>query len=322
MRILYGGKHACVSLPSATADTIEEGFLMAFDIEIHDTVSVKVPQAAGSGDPEGVGHTRIEVSLPSKANVAVKASNRDLDLLVVKKDNPRFGHLRTRLLLWLLGLSGDEAAILPSRRPLVRRMLGGTSTYVEVQALALPAKPEAADRLRSGGIEMTEVRYDLDSGEGFQFNLPDGEQLNMEPDDGSYSMAWTTALPLTALIPRLEEFLRSDPHGELTIFTGGERRVSSDESSRSLLESVLSAPAAPAFWRLDTDDVTLTWEAHDEGEILGQPGLLGIIADEFNGTDIQALLENTATPLIGAEAPLLVARCSEAAKRRQLLAAG
>jgi hypothetical protein len=200
-------------------------------------------------------------------------------------------------------------------------MLGSTSDYVYVISLALLDEPEAADTLPAEA-DMTEERYEIAGGEGIQFSLADGERLNLEPRDSYYSMAWTTALPLTTLIPRLQELLRGGVDGELTVFANNETGPPERGLARDLLGRVLERSAPASFWRLDADDLTLTWEARTEADTVGQPGLLGVIADGFKTAEVQELLQATATPLLGARASVLVEQCAEAVQGSHLLTAG
>lgn len=246
-------------------------------------------------------------------------SQRDLDLLVVQKGKPSPRHGRSRLALRILGLSGQGSSrVVPSRHPTVRRALATTRVYVDVVPLALPAEPEASDTFATlAATSMNEERYEVEGGEGIQFDLLDGERLNMESREGYYSMAWTTALPLEALVPRLHEFLGPEADALAVMVVAGDEGENGEG-----LDSVLSvSEQRPSFWRLETSQLTLTWEAYDTA-IEGEPGLLGVIADEFSAPMMQRLLEATATPLIGAESSELVERCAMAAQRRHPLATG
>jgi hypothetical protein len=287
----------------------------------HDRVPINVPVDVEAHIPF---KPRVVTGLeqPGKTSAAVKASQGDGDLIVIQTGEPKAADLRSRALLRILGLPQDPVQLRSSGSSLVRRSLGTVKRYVEVITLALPVEPEAADTLRSAGIQMTESSYETSGGEALQFDFGDGERLNIEPREDSYSIAWTTALPLATLISRLEEFVPDDKPGNLTLFAGDEYRTLSDAFGRKLLDAILQTPTLPAFWRLDMDDMTVAWESHPESPIPGQPGLLGVIAGEFNPDYAQKLLEHTATPLIGAQAPPIVARCAETARRHRPLAAG
>jgi hypothetical protein len=245
--------------------------------------------------------------------------HRDLDVRLVQRLDPErhpdrasSGVRRTKAMLRVLGLSGrGTSSMQPSASPYVQRLALRLRRFVHVEPLAVSATNRWVEVSEVGEDAMKPEYYDVDGRQAVQFDLSETEHLNVEPYEGYFSMAWSSQLPLSSLLLRVIDRLRSDTVGELTVQKGEGFEVAWEGSDlRAGLASLISYEDATEFWRLDAGDQTLTWERSSEPDQI--PNLMGLISDRFDPSEIQALLALTATASVGEHARELVSGALEA----------
>jgi len=269
--------------------------------------------------------------------IAIRDLDQDRDLLIVQTRGLEgkwpVGRIRARL----LGLSGPGTSqVLASGNFIVRRLVGGLEPFVQTRLLALPTSAELADAVRvRADPDMIPRRYEAEGQEALQFDIAAGERLNVEPAEGFFSMAWSTALPVETLLQRLEAFLPESARARLTVgVDDGFEEIS--EPASLAVHRLLESGDGPGFWRLDLPDRTITWELRGAPsvEYAAPPpipdappqGLMGFMAEVFDPDYMARLIEATATPMIGANVGSLLSECSSAIMAahvsRDALAAG
>jgi hypothetical protein len=258
----------------------------------------------------------IMPTLESPKNLARRLANRDSDrqrdLLVVQTHGLHAAQRAIRFRLRLLGLSGPGTSHLhASDRFIVRRLVASLARFVEIRPLARPASTLRADAVcMPREANVTREPYEVEDGEALQLDVAQGERLNVEPAEGGFSMAWTTALPATTMLQRLERLLPESAGAELTVGVADGFEETTEPVSHAL-GRLTEAVEEPGFWRLDLDDRTLTWERSDTPPFAGgpAPGLMGFIGEVFDANYMAHLIGATATPMIGANVAMLLAQC-------------
>jgi hypothetical protein len=250
-------------------------------------------------------------------SIAIRTRKHEDDLLIIQTRKLGTTKPSMRLRLRLLGLSGLGTSHLhPSSSAFVRRLIVPLrkSQLVEIHPLALPASTLPADpNCVTLETDVAQTPYDAEGHGALQLTVGQGERLNVEPADGYFSMAWTTALPVVALLRRLEVLL--DPAAPVELTIGVDHGFqTTDSPTASAIERLIDAQDDVGFWRLDLEDRTLTWERDETPPMSGGPalGLMGFIGDAFDAGYMENLITATATPMIGANAQTLLTRCDDA----------
>ena len=159
-----------------------------------------------------------------------------------------------------------------------------------------------------GELNLTPQPYEAEGHTALQFNVADGERLNVEPGESFFSIAWTTALPLAALLQRSERLLPEDANADLTLGVANGFEEMSEPVS-SALRHILRVPEEEP----DSGVLTSLIEALPGSEErvrthekLPPPGRMGFIGEVFDPDYLQILIQTTATPAIGASVGSLV----------------
>lgn len=111
---------------------------------------------------------------------------------------------------------------------------------------------------------------------------PDEHPLIVEPGE-PYSVFWTSDRSLSAFLDCVDAYASVDAD---TVLYTDENPTNELYSYEEVKDRIASE--SPQFFRLNTEDLDITWERKPNGMVL-----IGIIANEFLPSDIEYLYQET-----------------------------
>ena len=163
-------------------------------------------------------------------------------------------------------------------------------------------------------IDVTQLDYQIAGREAHCFGFDEDEFLRVELYDGYFSMHWTTALPLAAVVRRVQPPLRGAT-GQAIVFDEQTHRHE-ELRIRDAVDLILDDAAALSFARLELPELTLVWEqaAVSDGAVVAGRGELALLARVFDEDACVRALRNTATSRVAREATALIERVAYVAQ--------
>ncbi|RUP02122.1 MAG: hypothetical protein EKK34_25255 [Mycobacterium sp.] len=161
---------------------------------------------------------------------------------------------------------------------------------------------------------MTVEDYQVGESSGEVLKFPNGEYLIIEQkSDEAYSLAWSSALPVVALIKRATQLLN-----KYSTFTSGVLRLSDghflDGNAKQIIGMILKSPDHVRFFRLDSEEFSFGWKARvaihsDYPQIkVNECGFSSFAS--FDSALCKELLERSATDRLGTDVETSIERAS------------
>ena len=168
-------------------------------------------------------------------------------------------------------------------------------------------------------LGMTQVDYEVRGLEAHRFDLGDGEFLRVELYDGYFSIAWSTPLPIGAILRQVRLLLR-DAHGDAVLYDAASQAYE-DLPADEAITRALAHDASLLLLRLELSDVTLVWKhAAESAPRESGFGQLALLAGRFDEDLCVRVVRQTATPAVAQHSAELIQRASYVADHvRRLL---
>ncbi len=158
-------------------------------------------------------------------------------------------------------------------------------------------------------LGMTQVDYEVRGLEAHRFDLGDGEFLRVELYDGYFSIAWSTPLPIGAILRQVRLLLR-DAHGDAVLYDAASQAYE-DLPADEAITRALAHDASLLLLRLELSDVTLVWKhAAESAPRESGFGQLALLAGRFDEDLCVRVVRQTATPAVAQHSAELIQRAS------------
>lgn len=216
---------------------------------------------------------------------------------------------RAALVALKLGKIGRSATC-DVTKDAVRHQLAQVGFMIAVAPLTLDAATFAEE---SASGELDELAPG-GSGQRRTFVATDGEYAYHEPDgEGQIIWMWSSGLPAATVLGRAAELDWRPSRGESVIV---ERSRSVKMGGEDAWDQLIKGPVKARFTRLNLTHDVMVWASASYPKHVDQgfwPGRVGLRCDasEGGGERVEKLIEATATPRVGANAPRLIASISE-----------
>lgn len=163
-----------------------------------------------------------------------------------------------------------------------------------------------------GPVQEHQIEYTASGGPSLLIQLDNGNEMQIELHEDSYSVLWSTELSVAGVVSCLTPFLPPSPVEALAVDDSG--AVASDDVA-GVMRVIRDAPERLTFVRLEYDDRILTWERRALRSLATErrwvAAEVGLAASQFDEEYLASLLRETASPYLASSATKLAGKATK-----------